>query len=295
MFDTNPDHPEHYFKTDYIDNIATFKTYNFTTHDNVFLSKGFIETQEKLYKDIPAYKARVLLGEWIASTDSIFTQINITEDYVFTSPIAYLDPAFSIGGDNTALCVMERVDDKYYAFVFQDQRPANDPYIMNMVKTVLENFNVHTLYLEDRDDTKGSDGVCTSSKDKIENYPAKGYPYKRGVKLSFGDGTTELEVEAGGEDDLYGVCTDIDEFSGMATVIPITNNFTGYLTFKKNGENGIKPGDKLHFNAHGELEKNAGGAQKSANAIALSKVHKLNDDLSIVLASVFGNRALKGN
>ncbi|WP_459208453.1 phage terminase large subunit family protein, partial [Borreliella bavariensis] len=82
-----------------------------------------------------------------------------TQDYVFTSPIAYLDPAFSIGGDNTALCVMERVDDKYYAFVFQDQRPANDPYIMNMVKTVLGNFNVHTLYLEDRDNTKGSSAL----------------------------------------------------------------------------------------------------------------------------------------
>ncbi|OJH14268.1 terminase, partial (plasmid) [Borreliella bissettiae] len=102
-----PDHPEHYFKTDYIDNIATFKTYNFTTYDNVLLSKGFIETQEKLYKDIPSYKARVLLGEWIASTDSIFTQINITEDYVFTSPIAYLDPAFSIGGNKykTTKCI----------------------------------------------------------------------------------------------------------------------------------------------------------------------------------------------
>ncbi|WP_418454078.1 DUF228 domain-containing protein [Borreliella lusitaniae] len=140
-----------------------------------------------------------------------------------------------------------------------------------------------------------SGGVVTSSKDKIENYPAKGYPYKRGVKLSFSeDGTSELEVEAGGGDDLYGICTDIDEFSGMATVIPITNNFKGYLTFKKNGENGVNPGDKLCFNEHGELEKN-GGAQKSVNAIALSKVHKLTEDLFIVLASVFGNRALKGS
>ncbi|ACL34693.1 conserved hypothetical protein (plasmid) [Borreliella garinii PBr] len=32
-----------------------------------------------------------MLGEWIASTDSIFTQINITQDYMFTSPIAYFD------------------------------------------------------------------------------------------------------------------------------------------------------------------------------------------------------------
>ncbi|WP_418909466.1 hypothetical protein QIA41_05615 (plasmid) [Borreliella sinica] len=81
------------------------------------------------------------------------------QDYVFINPIAYLDSAFSIGGDNTALCVMERVDDKYYAFVFQDKRPAIDPYVMNMFKTVLQNFNVHTLYLEDRDNTKGSGGL----------------------------------------------------------------------------------------------------------------------------------------
>ncbi len=61
IFDTNPDHPEHCFKTDYIDNIDTFTTYNFTTCDNVLLSKGFIETQEKLHEDISAYKTRVLL------------------------------------------------------------------------------------------------------------------------------------------------------------------------------------------------------------------------------------------
>ncbi|WP_210374390.1 DUF228 domain-containing protein [Borreliella garinii] len=138
-----------------------------------------------------------------------------------------------------------------------------------------------------------SGGVLTSSKDKIENYPAKGYPYKRGVKLSFSaDGTTELEVEAGGGEDLYGICTDIDEYTGMATVIPITNNFTGYLTFKKNG-NGVNPGDKLHFNQDGELEKTT-GAQKSVNAIALSKVQKLTEELYVGLVSVFGNRAVKG-
>ncbi len=54
IFDTSPDHPEHYFKTDYIDNTATFKTYNFTTYDNELLSKEFIQTKEELYKDTPA-------------------------------------------------------------------------------------------------------------------------------------------------------------------------------------------------------------------------------------------------
>ncbi|WP_420025716.1 DUF228 domain-containing protein (plasmid) [Borreliella yangtzensis] len=136
-----------------------------------------------------------------------------------------------------------------------------------------------------------SGGVRTSSKDKIENYPAKGYPYKRGVKLSFSnDGTTELEVEAGGGEDLYGICTDIDEFTGIATVIPITNNFEGYLVCKKENQSSINVGDKLNFDQHGELEK-VSGNNKTINAIALSKAHKVTENLYIILASVFGNRA----
>ncbi|WP_418905759.1 DUF228 domain-containing protein [Borreliella japonica] len=168
--------------------------------------------------------------------------------------------------------------------------------IKALMKNPQQNASLLSNSIEFRDKNliySNSDGVWTSSKDKIENYPAKGYPYKRGVKFSFSaDGTSELEVEAGGGDDLYGVCTDIDEFTGMATVIPITNNFTGYLVFKKPGTD-IKPGEKLHFNAQGELEKTS-GSDKTINAIALSKVHKLTEELHIVLASVFGNRALKG-
>ncbi|ETZ17844.1 putative terminase-like family protein [Borrelia duttonii CR2A] len=63
VFDTNPDHPEHYFKTDYIDNNTIYSTYNFTTYDNEAISKEFIKTQEEFYKDFPTYKASVLLEE----------------------------------------------------------------------------------------------------------------------------------------------------------------------------------------------------------------------------------------
>ncbi len=123
------------------------------------------------------------------------------------------------------------------------------------IKALMKNPQQDTSLLgnsiEFRDKTlifSNSDGVCTSSKDQIENYPAKGYPYKRGVKLSFSvDGTSELEVKAGGGEDLYGICTDIDEYTGMATVIPITNNFTGYLTFKKNGSGVNHPRRQAEF------------------------------------------------
>ncbi|WP_024654540.1 PBSX family phage terminase large subunit, partial [Borrelia hispanica] len=147
VFDTNPDHPEHYFKTDYIDNNTIYSTYNFTTYDNEAISKEFIKTQEELYKDFPTYKASVLLGEWVANNDAIFSNINIIKEYEFKSPIAYLDPAYSSGGDNTALCVLEKVSDKYYAFIFQEQKPAVDPYVMNTIKIIMENLNVNTLYI----------------------------------------------------------------------------------------------------------------------------------------------------
>ncbi|WP_434757217.1 PBSX family phage terminase large subunit (plasmid) [Borrelia puertoricensis] len=159
IFDTNPDSPEHFFKTDYIDNTKIYSTYNFTTYDNELISRDFIKTQEELYRDIPTYKARVLLGEWVSSCDAIFTNVNLTSNHEFISPIAYLDPAYSIGGDNTALCVLERVDQSYYAFIFQEKLPVGDPKMLNTIKTILTNLNVHKLYVEDRDDISGHGNV----------------------------------------------------------------------------------------------------------------------------------------
>ncbi|UPA19194.1 PBSX family phage terminase large subunit [Borrelia puertoricensis] len=159
IFDTNPDSPEHFFKLDYIDNTKIYSTYNFTTYDNELIAREFIKTQEEIYRDIPTYKARVLLGEWVPSCDAIFTNVNLTSKHEFISPIAYLDPAYSIGGDNTALCVLERVDQSYYAFIFQEKLPVGDPKMLNTIKTILTNLNVHKLYVEDRDNVSGHGNV----------------------------------------------------------------------------------------------------------------------------------------
>ncbi|AHH08960.1 PBSX family phage terminase large subunit (plasmid) [Borrelia anserina] len=155
IFDTNPDHPAHYFKTDYIDKPDIYRTYNFSIYDNPLNSKDFIETQEMIYRNLPAYKARVLLGEWIASADACFNEVILNEDYTFKSPIMYIDPAFSVGMDNTAICVLERMGDKYYAYVYQDRKPISDESILNAICVLAENFNVNTLYVEDRDNTDG--------------------------------------------------------------------------------------------------------------------------------------------
>ncbi|UPA18662.1 DUF228 domain-containing protein [Borrelia puertoricensis] len=141
-------------------------------------------------------------------------------------------------------------------------------------------------------------GTVTSSKDKLENYPVKGYPYKRGVKLVVENPSTsnnnphyEPHVEVGGENDLYGICSDIDEFTGIATVIPITNNFQGYLVAKQSS--GIKRKDKVKFDANGELEKSSSSYSK-INAYALSDAISLDgttNKICIVNVAIYGNKA----
>lgn len=155
IFDTNPDHPAHYFKTDYIDREEVYRTYNFSIYDNPLNSQNFIETQELIYKDLHAYKARVLLGEWTASADTCFNEVVLNEDYEFKSPIMYVDPAFSVGMDNTAICVLERLGDKYYSYIYQDRKPISHASMLNAISVLAENFNINTLYIEDRDNTNG--------------------------------------------------------------------------------------------------------------------------------------------
>ncbi|WP_330730366.1 DUF228 domain-containing protein [Borrelia turicatae] len=117
-------------------------------------------------------------------------------------------------------------------------------------------------------------GSITSSVDKLENHPIKGYPYKRDVKLFFEDGYKPY-VEARGENALYDICIDVDEFTSTATVIPITNKFKGYLDAK---DNQIKRKDKLKFNSDGQVEKD------------ISIEFDITDKLYIVHVAVYDNK-----
>ncbi|MCD2374556.1 DUF228 domain-containing protein, partial [Borreliella burgdorferi] len=103
----------------------------------------------------------------------------------------------------------------------------------------------------------------------------------------------EPYVEAGGGDDLYGICIDIDEFSKTATIVPITNNFEGYLVAK---DSTLKTKDKLAFNKDGALEKVTGTPNKATiNAIALSDAKQISNDVHLIKVAVFGNKAVSKN
>ncbi|UPA16719.1 DUF228 domain-containing protein (plasmid) [Borrelia coriaceae] len=143
----------------------------------------------------------------------------------------------------------------------------------------------------------------SSSTDKLEEYPAIGFPYKSAVKLKIEtEKSDEVQVEVSDGKNMYGICIDIDEHTNVATVIPITNNFEGYVIAKSSSS--IQIGDKLDFDSDGKVIKSTNDSQSSIKAIALSTIFTLNltDDTSkkdqedyklyLIKIAIYGNKAV---
>ncbi|UPA18441.1 DUF228 domain-containing protein [Borrelia puertoricensis] len=145
----------------------------------------------------------------------------------------------------------------------------------------------------------------SSSTDKLEEYPALGFPYKRAVKLKVETDTKkndEVQVEVSDGNNMYGICVDIDPYTNVATILPITNNFTGYVIAQSSDS--FKIGDKLDFNSNGEAVKSSNTSSVKINAIALSnkftiqltndESKKSNDEytLNLVKIALYGNKAI---
>ncbi|WP_210371762.1 DUF228 domain-containing protein [Borreliella garinii] len=119
--------------------------------------------------------------------------------------------------------------------------------------------------------------ACSSFTDKVEEYfydPKNSFPYKRGVKLVPKENSVYVEV--GADTDLYGICVDVCEFSCIAYVLPITNNFEGYLVTKNTN---IKSGEILGINVDGVIIKADGEPSTAINAYALSDSFTINFEL----------------
>ncbi|XOU12992.1 DUF228 domain-containing protein (plasmid) [Borreliella americana] len=153
--------------------------------------------------------------------------------------------------------------------------------------------------------------ACSSFTDKIEEYfydPKNSFPYKRGVKLVPKENS--IYVEASADIDMYGICVDVCEFSCIAYVLPITNNFEGYLVTRNPN---IKSGEILDINNDGVIIKAGGGRPTVINAYALSdsftinflsededlkqaqaqKLKKEDFSINLIKVAIFGNRGLE--
>lgn len=72
--DTNPDNPQHWLKTDYIDNKdpkARIQSFHFTLDDNTFLAKDYVES---LKHATPSgmYTDRSILGLWVTGEGAVY-------------------------------------------------------------------------------------------------------------------------------------------------------------------------------------------------------------------------------
>ncbi|MCD2322348.1 DUF228 domain-containing protein, partial [Borreliella burgdorferi] len=135
--------------------------------------------------------------------------------------------------------------------------------------------------------------------------PKNSFPYKRGVKLVPKE--SSIYVEVGADNDMYGICVDVCEFSCTAYVLPITNNFEGYLVTRNPS---IKIGEILDINNTGVIIKAGGGPPTVINAYALSDSFTINfapeDEhqdqarypkqeysINLIKVAIFGNRGLE--
>ncbi|UPA12655.1 DUF228 domain-containing protein [Borrelia venezuelensis] len=113
-------------------------------------------------------------------------------------------------------------------------------------------------------------GLQYSVADKLENYQAINFCYKRGVKLVIENGMAP-RVACGGLSDLYGICIDYDEATKTATVISTASSFECILL----SDSSIKAGDKLAFDDLGFLGKVVDSTP--VQAIALSDAYEFRD------------------
>ncbi|ATQ15300.2 DUF228 domain-containing protein (plasmid) [Borrelia miyamotoi] len=136
----------------------------------------------------------------------------------------------------------------------------------------------------------------SNSVDCIEKYSYKGYQYKKAVRLSVDNDTVYVVTDC--DEEMYGICIDICEITRTATVMPITNNFEGYLAAS---DQSIKIADKLDFDSNGMLIKVENGGKRMINVVALSDAFSIDlasDDstrkgqyvMHFVKVSVYGNR-----
>ena len=131
----NPDSPNHYIKTEYIDAKGLdCATWTFALRDNTFLTEEFLESMEKEFKGV--FYRRFILGEWckaeglvypmyentVPTKDRPYTQYVVSMDYGIMNPTAmllwglcdnvwYLVKEYYYSGRETNV---QKTDEQYY-------------------------------------------------------------------------------------------------------------------------------------------------------------------------------------
>lgn len=103
----NPDNPNHYIKTDFIDDESLNRTvWQFLLPDNTFLPKEYIDDISKEYSGV--YYNRYILGQWVRAEGIIYEEFaNNTENYLLPmdydyNKIQFMTYGVDFGGSKSA-------------------------------------------------------------------------------------------------------------------------------------------------------------------------------------------------
>lgn len=105
---TNPEEPNHWFKTDYIDAKGIDKkVWHFVLEDNVFLDADYIKNVKAEYLQMGnAYYQRYILGLWVRAEGAVYPQFcDNTGDYLVSkideARIMYIQIGIDFGGNKS--------------------------------------------------------------------------------------------------------------------------------------------------------------------------------------------------
>lgn len=116
----NPDMPEHYIRTEYIDNPnLDKKVWDFTMFDNPVLTKEYIDELKASYSGV--FYDRYILGKWVhaegmvydeyARTDHVINQFDIPEHWTKCRSIDF-------GYTNPFVCIWGALDDDKRLYIY---------------------------------------------------------------------------------------------------------------------------------------------------------------------------------
>lgn len=154
IMDTNPEDPEHYIKTDYIDKADGERIIeiNFSLYDNTFLSKQYIEDMEKITPS-GVFFDRNIKGKWTTADGAVYKDFDkskhlITDitEYNFIDYVAGIDWGYEHYG---AICLFGITSNNEFILLKTIRKQYQEiDYWINKLKTIKAKYGNIQIYAD---------------------------------------------------------------------------------------------------------------------------------------------------
>lgn len=153
VFDTNPDHPEHWLKKEYIDsNSENIISYHFKLDDNTFLTERYIKNIKESTPSGMFYD-RDIEGLWVTGEGVVYSDFNAAKHYIcdiseieFETYIAGVDWGYSHFGSIVVFGIDK--DNKWYLIEEHSTQFKEIDYWVNVALDIKERYGNINFYCD---------------------------------------------------------------------------------------------------------------------------------------------------